>query len=217
MHELYNEDQVPRIPIYVDSPLATKITRVFGEHPELYDRETHVRFLEHGQNPFMAEQIHFISSVAEFIGLMREEKPHVVISASGMCEGGCILHHLRYKIHQSRNTILLVGYMAQNTLGLRILEQGIAYEKRGRSGPAPILKFLNKAYPLKARVVKLGGFSAHADKTEMLHFLKQSNLRIKQISLVHGEEDQTFSFAKWLGKEGFSMKVPSVGETIGIR
>jgi metallo-beta-lactamase family protein len=149
--------------------------------------------------------------------LMREEKPHVVISASGMCEGGRILHHLRYKIHQPRNTILLVGYMAQNTLGRRILEQGIAYEKRGRSGPAPILKFLNKAYPLKARVVKLGGFSAHADKTEMLHFLKQSNLRIKQISLVHGEEDQTFSFAKWLGKEGFSMKVPSVGETIGIR
>lgn len=107
--------------------------------------------------------------------------------------------------------------MAQNTLGRRILEQGIAYEKRGRIGPAPILKFLNKAYPLKARVVKLDGFSAHADKTEMLHFLKQSNLRIKQIALVHGEEDQKFSFAKWLCKEGFSVKVPSAGETIGIR
>jgi len=216
LHELYNEDQVPRIPIYVDSPLATKITRVFGEHPELYDRETHEHFLEHGQNPFMAEQMHFISSVAESMDLMREEKPHVVISASGMCEGGRILHHLRYKIHQSRNTILLVGYMAQNTLGRRILEQGTAYEKRGRSGPAPILKFLNKAYPLKAHVVKVGGFSAHADKTEMLRFLKQSNLRIKQIALVHGEEDQTFAFARWLGKEGFSVKVPAAGETINI-
>jgi metallo-beta-lactamase family protein len=216
LHELYKDGETPRVPIYVDSPLATKLTQVFGEHPEVYDADTHKTFLKEGQNPFTMDQIHFVSSVEESMALNREEKPHIVISASGMCEAGRILHHLRYKIHNPKHTILIVGYMAAHTLGRRILEQGTAYQEQGRNGPAPLMKILNKEYPLEARVVKLGGFSAHADKEEMCQFLKSSNLRIKKIALVHGEEDQSLSFAETLKQEGYDVFVPSVGETVGI-
>lgn len=216
IHELYAEGSVPRIPVYVDSPLATNITRVFGEHPEVYDQETHDTFLKNGMNPFIFDQVNYISSVEDSMRLMQEEKSHIVISASGMCEAGRILHHLRYKIHNPNNTILIVGYMANHTLGRRILEEGEAYEKSGRQGEPPIVKFLNKSYPLKAHVKKIGGFSAHADKNEMIHFLKNANLKIKKIALVHGEEEQSLSFAETLRKEGFDTTVPQVGEKIAI-
>ncbi|MGD1971677.1 MAG: MBL fold metallo-hydrolase [Desulfobacterales bacterium] len=217
LHELYDETDVPRMPIYVDSPLATKITRVFGEHPEVYDEETHDTFLEKGKNPFSMDKIHFVGSVEESIALNHETKPHIVLSASGMCEAGRILHHLRYKIHNEKNTVLMVGYQAQNTLGRRILDMGLKYAKSGRKGKPPVVRFYNKEYPLKAHVVKLGGFSAHADKKEMLRFLKESNLKIKKIALVHGEEDQILSFADFLKKEGFSVVVPRYGESIEIK
>jgi metallo-beta-lactamase family protein len=216
LHELYKEGETERVPIYVDSPLATNLTRVFGEHPEVYDTETHQIFLQEGRNPFCLGQIHFVSSVEESMALNREEKPHIVISASGMCEAGRILHHLRYKIHNPKHTILIVGYMAANTLGRRLLEQGMAYEEGGRKGPPPLMKILNKEYPLQARVVKLGGFSAHADKEEMCRFLKTSNLRVKKIALVHGEEDQSLSFAETLKHEGHDVFVPKVGESVTV-
>ena len=216
LHELYKDGETRRVPIYVDSPLAANLTRVFGEHPEVYDAETHATFLREGRNPFCLGQIHFVSSVEESMALNREETPHIVISASGMCEAGRILHHLRYKIHNPKHTILIVGYMAANTLGRRILEQGTAYQEGGRKGPPPVMKILNKDYPLEARVVKLGGFSAHADKEEMCRFLKSSNLRIKKIALVHGEEAQSLSFAETLKHEGYDVFVPNVGETMPI-
>ena len=216
LHELYNENEVPRIPVYVDSPLATKITRVFAEHPEVYDQETHQAFLQQGKNPFQFDQVNFVGSVAESMALNRDETPHIVVSASGMCEAGRILHHLRYKIHNSKNTILIVGYMAQHTLGRRILEQGEEYEKSGRKGKPPLLRFMNKEYPLKAQVVKLGGFSAHADKDEMRRFLQESNLKVKRIALVHGEEDQTLAFADDLKTDGFAVVVPKKGETLNV-
>jgi metallo-beta-lactamase family protein len=216
LHELYTEGVVPRLPIYVDSPLASQLTRVFGEHPEVYDRDTHKVFLENGRNPFFFDQVHFVSSVQESMALNREKKPHVVIAASGMCEAGRILHHLRFKVHNADNTILIVGFMAQNTLGRRILDLGSAYQAGGRRGPAPVLRFLNKEYPLKARVVKIDGFSAHADRDELLRFLKTSNLRIKRIAVVHGEEEQSLAFAGSLRLEGFEAFVPKAGETVAV-
>jgi metallo-beta-lactamase family protein len=216
LHELYNAREVPLMPIYVDSPLASKITQVFGEHPEVFNIDTHKTFLERGQNPFFFEQIHFVSSVEESMSLMRDETPHIVISASGMCEAGRILHHLRHKIHNPRHTILIVGFMAENTLGRRILELGQAYQAAGRTGPAPLVRFLNKEYPLKAHVIKMGGFSAHADRTEMLKFLKESNLNIRKIAVVHGEEEQALSFGRHLEDNGYSVAVPLPGETIVI-
>jgi len=217
LHELYNENEVPHFPVYVDSPLATKLTRVFAEHPEVYDEETHATFLQNSQNPFHFKQIHFVGSVEESMALNRDQTPHIVVSASGMCEAGRILHHLRHKIHDPKNTILIVGYMAQHTLGRRILEQGLAYDESGRKGKPPLVKFMNKEYPLKARVVRLGGFSAHADKNEMIRFLKESNLNVKKIALVHGEEDQTLAFAETLKKENYPVVVPQRGETIEIK
>jgi metallo-beta-lactamase family protein len=133
-----------------------------------------------------------------------------------MCEAGRVLHHLRFKIHNERNTILIVGYMAQNTLGRRIEELGLDYERSGRKGEAPLVRFFNKDYPLKARVAKIGGFSGHADQAEMLRFLKQSNLRIKKIALVHGEETQALNFAERLRSDGYAVTVPRRGETVPV-
>jgi metallo-beta-lactamase family protein len=216
LHELYDEGDVPRVPIYIDSPLATKLTKVFGEHPEVYDRETHEVFLEQGKNPFRFQHIKFTSSVEESMALNRDETPHIVISASGMCEAGRILHHLRYKIHNPKHTILIVGFMAEHTLGRRILEMGTQNQASGETRVPPMVKILGKEYPLKARVVQLGGFSAHADQTEMVRFLKESNLNIKKIAAVHGEEEQTLAFVQFLEKEGFSVIAPRAGETVDI-
>jgi metallo-beta-lactamase family protein len=216
LHELYNEKRLPRVPVYVDSPLAVNLTRVFAEHPEVYDQDTQTTFLSKGQNPFLFDQIRLVRSVEESMALNREDKPQIIIAASGMCEAGRILHHLRFKIHNERNTILIVGYMAQNTLGRRIEELGLDYERSGRRGEAPLVKFFNKEYPLRARVAKIGGFSGHADKAEMLRFLKQSNLRIRKIALVHGEETQALHFADSLAREGFSVTVPRRGETVSV-
>lgn len=216
LHELYDKGETPKLPVYVDSPLAANITKVFGEHPEAYSRETVDTFLSKGENPFFFEQVHFTSSVDESMDLMRDNKPHIVIAASGMCEAGRVLHHLRYKIHDPKNTILIVGFMAENTLGRRIQDQGLEYEQSGRKGAPPLLKFLNKEYPLKAHVVKLGGFSAHGDKNEMLRFLKESDLKIKKVAVVHGEEEQALSFAGLLREKGYSAFAPEEGDTVKI-
>ncbi len=216
LHELHNEGRLPDIPIYVDSPLATNLTRVFAEHPELYDRDTHTEFLSKGQNPFRFDRVRFVGSVEESMALNRQDRPQIIIAASGMCEAGRILHHLRFKIHDEKNTILIVGYMAQNTLGRRIEEFGAAYKAGGRQGAPPLVKFFNKEYPLKAHVRKIGGFSAHADKDEMLRFLKQSNLKVRRIALVHGEESQALSFADELAAAGYSVSVPRRGESLNV-
>ncbi len=214
LHELYIEGEVPRIPIYVDSPLASKITKVFGEHPETYDTETHDTFLENGKNPFQFKEMHFVASVEESMALNRDNRPHIVLAGSGMCEGGRILHHLKFKIADEKNTVLIVGYMAQHTLGRRILEFGEEYEQSGRSGDAPLLRIYDSQYPLRARVIKLGGFSAHGDRDEMTRFLKESNLTIKKIAVVHGEEEQSLSFAKHLRQENYKAFVPKMGESV---
>ena len=216
IHELYEEGRVPKRPVWVDSPLATNITKVFGEHPEVYDQETHQTFLRNGKNPFDFKQVHFTGSVEDSMQLMKETSPHIVISASGMCEAGRILHHLRYKVHNPNNTILIVGYMAQHTLGRRILENGQTFAQEGRQGNAPMVKILNKEYPLKARVAKIGGFSAHADKNEMLRFLQNSNLDIKRIAVVHGEEEQSLAFADLLRSSGYDAMVPKAGQTVVV-
>lgn len=216
IHELFTKKEVPKVPVYVDSPLASSMTKVFGEHPETYDREAHKVFLETGKNPFIFDKVHFVASVDESMQLMREEKSHIVISASGMCEVGRILHHLRYRVHNPSNTILIVGYMAEHTLGRKILTLGQEYMDGGRKGDPPLIRILGKEYPLKARVVRLGGFSAHADRDEMMRFLKKSNLKVKKIAVVHGEEQSSLAFADHLNRNGYPALVPHVGETIRV-
>ena len=114
-------------------------------------------------------------------------------------------------------TILLVGFMAQHTLGRRLEEQGLAYEASGQKGDPPLLRILNKDYPLKAHVEKIDGFSAHADKDELLRFLKQSNLKVKKIAVVHGEEEQNLGFANTLQENSYNVVVPRKGEIIRIQ
>jgi len=214
LHELYNEGRLPSIPIYVDSPLAVNLTKVFGEHPECYDYETHKSFLENGENPFSFKQLRYVQSVEESMALNRDQSPHIVISASGMLEAGRVLHHLRYRIHDAKNTILFVGYQAENTLGRRIIEQAKIYKETG--GDFPIIKFMNKKYPLKAEVVEVDGFSAHADQSELTKFLTESNLNVKKIALVHGEHDAVEELNKHLSQKGYSNFIPSSGETFTL-
>lgn len=216
IHELYNQGKVPRIPVFVDSPLAGNLTRVFAEHPEVYDRATHKAFLERGMKPFEFKELTYIDTVAQSMECMKTTESHIIISSSGMCEAGRILHHLRYRIHNPANTIGIVGYMAQHTLGRRIVDLGDAYEKAGRKGPAPTVKLLGKEYPLKARVVKIGGFSAHADREEMLTFLNKSGLTIRQIAIVHGEEEQSLAFRDFLKEKGHKVFVPKPGQKITL-
>ncbi len=216
LHELYDDGEVPRLPVYVDSPLATKITKVFGEHIETYDEDTHETFLEKGKNPFSFQELKFVQSVEESMQLNRDHRSHIVLAGSGMCEGGRILHHLRHKIHSEKNTILIVGYMGQNTLGRRIQDLAAAHEAEGYKGAAPIVRFYNKDYPLKAKVVTLGGFSGHGDKNECLRFLTESKIKVKKIAIVHGEEEQSLSFAEFLQEHGFNTVVPYKGQSISF-
>ncbi len=216
IHELFLAKELPPMPVWVDSPLATNMTNVFGEHPETYDEETHASFLRKGLNPFDFEQLKFVQSVEESMALNRESKSHIVLAGSGMCEGGRVLHHLRHKIHDERNTVLIVGYMGQNTFGRRLQELGEKYQANGRQGEPPMVRFYNKDYPLKARVVTLGGFSAHGDRQEMTRVLKKSNLTIKKIALVHGEEEQTQGFAEHLRREGYNVVVPFHGQSVFV-
>ncbi|MFC1541240.1 MBL fold metallo-hydrolase RNA specificity domain-containing protein [Candidatus Latescibacterota bacterium] len=214
LHELYNDGKLPSMPVYVDSPLATNLTQVFAEHPECYDYETHKAFLENGENPFSFKQLKYTHSVEESMALNREFTPHIVLSASGMCESGRILHHLRYRIHDKRNTILFVGYQAQNTLGRRIIELAQKYLESG--GDYPVVNFMRKAYPIRAEVVQLDGFSGHADQSEIIRFLTKSNFEIKKIALVHGENESIETLAKKLEELKFSTFIPKEGESLPI-
>ena len=150
------------------------------------------------------------------MALNRDTKSHIVLAGSGMCEGGRVLHHLRHKIHNERNTLLIVGYMGQNTFGRQLQDKGEKYNAAGRQGEPPIVKFYNKEYPLKAEVVTLGGFSAHGDRDEMTRVLKDSNLNVKKVALVHGEDEQTSSFRDHLVGEGFDVEIPRKGQAIQV-
>jgi len=213
LHELYMEGAVRQVPVYIDSPLATSITTVFDRHPEDYDSDTRRDFLKRGIKPFAFEHLRFVESVEESMAINRDQKSHIVIAGSGMCEGGRVLHHLRYRIHDDRNTVLIVGYMGKNTFGHLLQEKAAAYEENGRQGQAPVVRFYNKEYPLRAHVVTLGGFSAHGDYEELLRVIGQSNLHVKKIALVHGEEEQIFPFQKRLQDLGYAVTVPRQGES----
>ncbi len=171
--------------------------------------------MEKGLNPFYFDKIRFVQTVEESMKLTRDETPHVVISASGMCEAGRILHHLRHGIHNSKNTILIVGFMAQHTLGRRIEELG-AQVAEDPGSPSPDVKILGKSYPLSARVEKIGGFSAHADKHELDRLVTQSNLDIDKIAIVHGEESQSRALAAHLKENGYDAVIPAPGEVVSF-
>lgn len=193
LHLLTDQKKIPVVPIYVDSPMASNATSVFRVHPECYDESVNEAFLKHHKNPFGFNSLIFTTSVEESKQLNKKEGPMIIISADGMCEAGRVLYHLANGISNPKNTIMVVGYMAENTLGRRIVE-----------GQKEV-KILGDMYKVEAKVEKCNGFSAHADYNEMIHWLGEIDTsRLKKIFLVHGEKDQQEGFRKHLAEAGFN-------------
>jgi len=178
MRILRQEKRIPKIPIFIDSPMAINATSIFKVHPECFDEETVDRFVNANQDPFSSKNIHYTASTRQSIAINSFADPAVIISASGMAESGRILHHLANHIEDSRNIIAIVGFMADHTLGRRLVEK----EKE--------VTIFGKSYQLKAEVEILNAFSAHADYQETCDWVSRHNLRrLKKIFLVHGEDE----------------------------
>jgi metallo-beta-lactamase family protein len=201
---LFKEKRIPEIPIFVDSPLAVNLTEVFTAHPECLDPETWKIFLKDQKNPFGFGRLKYITDVDDSKALNEYRGPCIIISAAGMCEHGRILHHLRNNIEDPKNTVLIVGYMAQNTLGRNILEKH------------PIVKIFGEPLNLRAQVVVMDAFSAHADRSDLLDYI--GHVRdLKKIFLVHGEEDQGLMLQSILTEEGYKdVSVPKSGESFNF-
>jgi metallo-beta-lactamase family protein len=178
LHQLMNENRIPSVPMFVDSPLAVNVTEVFRAHPECFDKETN-EYLKNGQDPFGFNRLIYIRDVNESKKLNTRKGPFIVISASGMCEAGRILHHLRNNIGDSRNTVLLTGYQAENTLGRKL-----------RDGWKSVRIFGIPAQ-VEAEVDALDALSAHADADELLNWMKPMTPTLKKVFLVHGEPEQS--------------------------
>ncbi|MGQ9799884.1 MAG: MBL fold metallo-hydrolase RNA specificity domain-containing protein [Ignavibacterium sp.] len=192
LHKLFDQGRIPEIPIYVDSPLAVDATNVFRSHPECLDRETYRIFLQNGEDPFGFSRLKYIKKVEESKELNDKPGPMVIISASGMAEGGRILHHLANNIENPNNLILFVGYAAEQTLARKIMDG----EKR--------VNIFGEEYQVKARVKTMDYFSAHADQNELLDYLRLNPTnKLKNIFLVHGEEDQALPFRQKLLAKGY--------------
>ena len=177
LHQLVMQNKIPNIPVYVDSPMSTDATAIFKVHQECYDSKTREMFLENHINPFGFENLIYTSSVEQSKKINTIKEPIIIISSSGMCEAGRILHHLKNNITDPKNTILIIGFMAEHTLGRKIADR----EKE--------VKIFGEKYPLRARVKILNEFSAHADYKEITDHIKKMNVKtIRKIFLVHGEE-----------------------------
>ena len=178
LHELTESGEIPDVPIYVDSPLAVNATEIFRIHPECFNQRVY-DFLFEKRNPFGFESLSMVRKVSESKKLNELNQPAIIISASGMCEAGRILHHLRNNIEDSKNTILFVGYCAENTLGWKI---------RNRWKEVPIL---GDTFNLRADVEILDSFSGHADKRELLEYFNAMGGSKERVFLVHGEPEQS--------------------------
>ncbi len=207
LHQLIEKRDIPRLPIFVDSPLAIDATSIYRLHPEAYDAEMAAIMLDASQrNPFGFDMIRYTRSTAESKELNFLHESAVIISASGMAEAGRILHHLKNNIEDPRNTILIVGWQAPHTLGRRLVER----ERK--------VKIFGDAYELKAKVVTLNGFSAHADRHELLQWAAHLQKRPQRTFVVHGEPEASISLAEGLQSElGFSqVHVLELGEKFEI-
>lgn len=192
LHLLTDQKKIPVVPIYVDSPMATNATSVFRVHPECYDESVNEAFLKHHKNPFGFNSLKYTTSVEESKELNDKEGPMIIIAADGMCEAGRVLYHLANEISNPKNTIMIVGYMAENTLGRRIFDG------------EEVVKILGDEYPVKAKVERCNGFSAHADYNEMIEWLGEIDTsRLRKIFLIHGELDQQKGFKQHLEDAGY--------------
>lgn len=197
LHSLLRESAIPSIPIYVDSPLAIDTTTVFEMHPETFDQsEDMVRKV---RELFDFPLVHYTRDVEESKALAHMHGPMIIIAASGMVEAGRILHHLAQGAADPRNTILIVGFQAEHTLGRRIVEK------------SPMLKIFGEEVPLRARVEVINGYSAHADRTELstwLDAVRAASPELSAIHLVHGEPHAQDALQTSLVAKGYKVDCP---------
>ena len=198
---LIKERMIKNVPIYVDSPLACNITDVFVENSDSLDEEAR-GLIQKKADPFGLQSIHYIRNSEESKKLNFDKQPMIIISTSGMCESGRILHHLRNTIEDPRTTIVVVGYMAKNTLGRSIVER----HKR--------VKIFGESFELKAEVEVMNAFSAHADKNELMDYAQNTKGRLRKIFIVHGDMDQSEALALNLINNGFKAYIPKKFETV---
>ena len=200
---LLKEKKIKPIPIYVDSPLACNITDVFLNNSEVFDAQAQA-LLAKNADIFGIKSIHYVRTSDESKQLNSSKEPMIIISTSGMCESGRILHHLRNNIMDERNTILVVGYMARNTLGKKIVER----HKR--------VKIFGESFELKAEGEVIKDFSAHADKNELVDYVLKTQGRLKKIFIVHGDMDQSEALALELKAKGLRPYIPKKFEIVAL-
>jgi metallo-beta-lactamase family protein len=201
LHLLARDGKIPAIPIYLDSPLAADATTVFEMHPEIFDRTE--EFVARINTLFRFELLHYTRDVAESKALNQALGPMVIIAASGMAESGRILHHLMHGAPNPRNTVLIVGFQAEHTLGRRIVER------------RPMLRIFGEEVPLRARVEVIDGYSAHADRGELdawLSAVRRRSPALGQVWLVHGEPAAQGALTERLVAKGFTVACPAPGE-----
>jgi metallo-beta-lactamase family protein len=184
LHLLWDAKEIPAVPIIIDSPLASKVTDIFQKHPECYDAEIYEKFLHRAHNPFQFSLVSYTESVDESKELNGARGPMIIMAGSGMCEAGRIRHHLKNELEDPRNTVLAVGYMAENTLGRRIIDPQYTD-----------VKIFDETIRKKAEIQYINAYSGHADKND-LDRLIQGVPGLKRLYLVHGEERGMFALAE---------------------
>lgn len=205
LHKLTDEGKIPRIPIYVDSPLSNNITQVFEKHAEDYNLEVYKDFSKPGEDPLAFRNLHYISSVEESKALNDTPGPAMIIAASGMMESGRIRHHLAHNIENPDNIIVITGYQAAHTLGRKI-----------HHGESPV-RILDQYFDVNAEIETINEFSAHADRNGLLKYIT-SLTGLKHVYLVHAEPIEAESFKLLLTQELPHLKVfiPQHGETVAL-
>lgn len=204
LHRLIEAGRIPELPVYVDSPLSVSATEIFRLHPECYNEDLY-SYIMSSPNPFGFEMCHYIRSASESKKLNDLKDPCVIISSSGMCEAGRILHHLKNNVGNPRNTVLIVNFCAEHTLGKRIVER------------VPELKIFGEMYPLRAEVAMINAFSSHADRDELMSYVEATKGTIERYFIVHGEEDQSLSLAERVrDMTGKEVVVPRRGESVEL-
>lgn len=204
LNELTEAKEIPEVPIYVDSPLAVSATEIFRIHPECFNEEVY-DFLFEKRNPFGFENLTMVRKVSDSKKLNDVKGPAIIISASGMCEAGRILHHLRNNIEDGRNTILFVGYCAQNTLGWKLRNK----EKK--------VNILGDSFRVRANVEILDSFSGHADQSELIDYFDAMGGKKENVFLVHGEQEQSETMQKILaGRHDARVEVAEWKSTVEL-
>jgi metallo-beta-lactamase family protein len=200
LSQAIDEGLLEELPIFVDSPLSTNTTEVFQKHPELYDEEA-VAFWKRRGDVFGLGKVKFVTSVEESKALNARKGPMVIIASSGMCEAGRILHHLKNSVEDEANTVVIVGFQAQHTLGRRIVER------------RDEIKIFGQMYKLLCRVEVLNGFSAHSDRDDFKRLLGPLAKKLKGAFLVHGETDALSAMKDLLAAAGCkNIHAPVPGE-----